>query len=297
MPNQHIADKPGTAQRVGHERGIHGASPFWDRGRSAWVWVDIEERALKAYFTEQEEFSTWHLPSRPGACAPCGSGRVLVALEDGCYTVELEYGIVDPLFPLEQYRELNVFSSGGLDRLGRFWCTSAHITKNAPTGKLYRLHADLKVFVETETLDDCRGLEWSPDGAYGYMSNAMKRSVDRVDCNPASGELSSQSPFIALRKGTGLPAGLAVSMDGDIWICQYGGACISRWSSKGAHKKTYELPVDYITGCAFGGKKMNELWVTTACRDDLPRKEEQAGGLFHIFVDDTHGVPARDFSA
>ena len=97
----------------------------------------------------------------------------------------------------------------------------------------------------------------------------------------------------------GVPDGMTIDEKGMLWIAHFGGSRISRWNP-GSSKmlEEYLLPVTNITSCAFGGKNLNELYITTV-RAGLSanqlKQQPYAGGLFRL---KTHiqGAPTYKFS-
>ena len=71
----------------------------------------------------------------------------------------------------------------------------------------------------------------------------------------------------------------------NVWVCHYGGACISVYNLKGKKIHKIDLPAKNITNCTFGGLKNNELFVTTALKG-LKKSEienyKYSGSLFNI---------------
>ena len=52
----------------------------------------------------------------------------------------------------------------------------------------------------------------------------------------------------------------------NVWICHYGGACISVYNSRGKKIHKIELPAKNITNCTFGGLSNNEIYISTALK-------------------------------
>ena len=84
----------------------------------------------------------------------------------------------------------------------------------------------------------------------------------------------------------------------NIWICHYGGGCISVYNIRGKKIHKVNLPAKNITNCTFGGPKNNELYATSALKDlkrsDL-KKYNLSGSLFNIMTN-TKGVISKPFN-
>jgi sugar lactone lactonase YvrE len=83
-----------------------------------------------------------------------------------------------------------------------------------------------------------------------------------------------------------------------IWIAHWGGSCVARWNPKtGELLCKVEIPARQVTSCAFGGKNLDTLYITTA-REGLGEKDLQeyplSGGLF-VVKPGVKGVKANLF--
>ena len=71
----------------------------------------------------------------------------------------------------------------------------------------------------------------------------------------------------------------------NLWVCHFGGACISVFNKKANLIHRIQLPAKNITNCTFGGKNTNELYVSTATKGmnkaDL-RKFRYSGFFFSV---------------
>jgi hypothetical protein len=66
----------------------------------------------------------------------------------------------------------------------------------------------------------------------------------------------------------GVPDGLTVDSDGNLWVAVWGGGELRRYSPTGALLSVLPVPVERPTSCAFGGPDSSTLFFTSA-RDGL----------------------------
>jgi L-arabinonolactonase len=74
-----------------------------------------------------------------------------------------------------------------------------------------------------------------------------------------------------------------VDAEGFVWNGRWGGSTIARYAPDGTLDRTYKLPVETGTCMAFGGDKLDELYITTAWYGMDPagrRAQPHAGDLF-----------------
>lgn len=92
---------------------------------------------------------------------------------------------------------------------------------------------------------------------------------------------------------------------GRIWVAKWGGWCVECYDLNATNQSspivcTYELPVEQVTACAFGGPDLDQLYVTTAScglSDAAKREQPLAGSLFVInLANIARGVKAVPFA-
>lgn len=64
--------------------------------------------------------------------------------------------------------------------------------------------------------------------------------------------------------GDGIPDGMAVDVEGHVWVALFGGGCVRRYAPGGLFVDRIELPVSQPTSVAFGGDDLEDLYITTA---------------------------------
>src|SRR5690606_18729213 len=82
----------------------------------------------------------------------------------------------------------------------------------------------------------------------------------------------------------GGPDGMTTDAKGGVWIAHYGGGRISRFLPDGTLDFQIMMPATQITSMAFGGEKLDHLYVTSAAQflpDNAPDRAV-AGALFEV---------------
>jgi sugar lactone lactonase YvrE len=123
--------------------------------------------------------------------------------------------------------------------------------------------------------------------------------VAAYDYDVASGHISNRQVVISIPSQEGSPDGMAIDAEDKLWIAHYGGSQVCRWDPQTGNKiMSVRLPVSQPTSCAFGGKHLDELYITT-CRENMKdeqlKQEPLAGALFRCTGFPVKGVPAFEF--
>ncbi len=95
----------------------------------------------------------------------------------------------------------------------------------------------------------------------------------------------------------GSPDGMTVDAGGDLWVAVYGGGRVQRYSPKGDLKAELAVPAEQTTCCAFAGRGLSRLYVTTATEgwSDDRRRAEPGAGLVYRIDTDAAGRPAAPY--
>jgi sugar lactone lactonase YvrE len=103
--------------------------------------------------------------------------------------------------------------------------------------------------------------------------------------------------LIDVPEEVGGPDGLTVDADGDLWIAIFGGGRVQRYSREGKLREEVSIPARETTSCAFAGRGLNRLYVTTATENwsDEQRRAEPGAGLTYRVDTDATGRPAAPF--
>lgn len=266
-------------------RASVGEGPVWDERTGELVWVDILGRLVHRYDRERGPLEPLTTPLDVGAAVLRQAGGLVLALQDGFWLTDgweaprpwLKVGPDDP-----QCR----FNDGKVDPQGRFWAGTMEYDGADDRGRLYRLDPDGTVSTQVEGVRISNGLAWTRDRRTMYFIDSFAWSVDAFDFDATSGTLSGRRTAIAFERDGSVPDGMCIDADDHLWIAFFGGSSVRRYDPlTGECSMRIDLPAPDITSCAFGGPDLDELYITSSCRDlDAAGRERHpaAGGLFRI---------------
>ncbi|MDG6106903.1 SMP-30/gluconolactonase/LRE family protein [Dactylosporangium aurantiacum] len=269
----------------------HGEGPVWSASWGGLRWVDmlagdILSLAADATVTRR------HVGTVAAVVRPRTRGGAVIGVERG-FALEDPDGMITHLPPVWADGGIRM-NEGGCDPDGRFYCGSMAYDQRPGAASLYRLDPDGSVRVVLDGVTISNGLEWSPDGSRAYYNDTPTGQVTVFDYDPATG-LTGRRAFVTVPDHLGHPDGLTVDVEGGVWVALHGGGAVHRYTPGGALDEVVELPTAQVTACAFGGERLDELFVTTSREGMEPGDDPVAGTLFRAAAG-IQGLPVRAFA-
>jgi sugar lactone lactonase YvrE len=241
-----------------------GEGPCWDPGLGTLVWLDILGREVHV------GDRTYTTPDLVGAAVPRRGGGLVLALGTRFATLDLEDGALRTLARVPADPALVRMNDGKTDPAGRFWAGTMALDGVRGRGALYRLDPDATPTEVLAPVSVSNGIGWSPDATHMFFVDSPTRTIVRFGYEVERGALGRRSLLVDTSGFAGMPDGLAVDADGNVWVAFWDGAAVRCFSgTNGALLDEIRLPVTRPTSCAFGGADLATLLITTA-RTGLP---------------------------
>ncbi len=261
-----------------------GEGPCWHPGRGSLWWLDITGQQLFEWRLAGVTVRSRSLPQLPGTIALTSDDRLLVALRDGLYLLAPDRDPLESFASSPEHQPKHFrFNDGKVDPQGRLWVGTLALDGRAGASKLFRVTRDRSVQTMLNGVTISNGLAWTPDGRTLYYVDSPTRRVQAFDFDGEKGTLSRGRTAITLAENDGWPDGCCMDAEGCLWLAHWGAGKVTRWDPAAARRLlTVPLPVANVTSCAFGGAKLDRLFVTTAAPENGATPELEAGFLFEI---------------
>jgi len=279
------------AELIVDARNAVGESPVWVPQENALYWVDIANGGLQRWSADTGHVHAWKTPEMLACIARHSNGGWVAGMESGFFHLHPHSdGSLDSerLASVEHRREDMRLNDGRCDRQGRFWAGSMvlDMSLSAPEGRLYRYSAGQSGVIAAQ-LDGFivpNGLGFSPDGTTMYLSDSHSdvQLIWAFDYDTETGTPSNRRVFVDMNHFPGRPDGAAVDAEGFYWICANDAGLIHRFAPDGRLDFSLAVPVKKPTMCAFGGSRMDTLFVTSIRPGDDHDPHSLAGGVFAL---------------
>ncbi|MEI6742964.1 MAG: SMP-30/gluconolactonase/LRE family protein [bacterium] len=265
-----------------------GEGVTWDESTQTLLWVDIDGRQLHR-MDSSGRHEAQSLVAPISVVIPTRDGRLLAVSGLGVGFLGDDGVVVDLIASLPADGDGHA-NDGRCDPQGRLWIGTVDRSGKNAAG-LFCVDSEGAIVKARDGRALSNGIDWSPDGSKCYHVDSQHRTVEELTLNsdglPA--EVRTLASFDAI------PDGLSVDIDGGIWIALWDGGAVVRLTPDGKIDRRIEVPGGWITSCAFGGRDLRTLYITSARTDldpEIAKTCPSAGSLFACDV----GVSGRGYT-
>ncbi len=264
-----------------------GEGPVWDEDAQTLYFIDI--LGQKIFSHDGKKLTEMSTGRNIGCAVLREKGGMAAGMIGGWYFVDFPDGEITFIGDPEADNPESRFNDGKADPAGRFW-TGTMSTKldtgygeAGPDSGLYCLDTDLHMSTLATDIIQGNGMGWTHDAKKFYFIDTQRFHMKEFDCDIEKPELTNCRICIDFKDYSGIPDGMTVDDEGMVWVAFWGGSCIRRFDPRdGKLLETVELPALNVTCCCFGGKNMDELFITTGALGTDLEKYPLAGSVFKL---------------
>ena len=256
--------------------------------------VDIREgRVLSARLDGDRLVDTAEVRVREtvGAVALAEDGGLLVAAARRLATISPDGDLAFGPDLLTDDRPMR-FNDGGVDPQGRF--VVGTLSLSGPIGRETLLRVDPDGSVETlrAGIQLSNGVGWSPDGTTIYHVDTPAKTLSSHSYGP--GGFDADEPWLpVVTDFPGFPDGMRVDAEGMLWVAQFSGGCVVRYSPDGRELARVLVDARQPTCVGFVGERL----LITSAIEHLPAAERgPADGALFVADVGVAGVPPHRWS-
>lgn len=242
---------------------------IWDEQRERLYFVDIEYRKIYMLEKGTENLQSMEVPEFVGCIVLQRDGSLIAALTKGLCYIDFDERVCRRVMN-GILKEGIRFNDGKCDEQGRLWVGSMAVLQDE-----YAERAGSLYCIEKERVQGVypgysipNGIDFDGKMEYLYHIDTAKKQIERYQMGE-DGTLKNRKTVADLRREPGDPDGMCMDAEGNLWAAMWGGSqvvCIEPGSGKILDR--IQVPEKYPSCCVFGGKEMDQLFITTA-RDEM----------------------------
>jgi sugar lactone lactonase YvrE len=257
-----------------------GENPYWHPDEQVLYWVDIPPGLIYRFDPKTETHKLVFDAKRTiGGFTVEADGSLLLFMDRG--TVgrwrDGKFDVVIEEVPLAGYSRFNDIIA---DPEGRVY--AGVVETDTESGRLLRLEKGKEPVMVMDGLTIPNGLGFTPDLTGLYFTDSNQQRIYRFDYDRATGDLSNRRVWLQTPSDGGLPDGMTVDVNGDVWSARWDGRALHHYSPDAIEIEKIVFPANQVSSIAFGGPEYDVAYVTTAGGHDRAKNGEKAGALFQI---------------
>ena len=275
---------------------ILGEGTLWVPSHNSIYFVDIKKKKILILNVKNNKKRIVKINKEIGFLAHIKKDIFILGLQSELRIVNLKNKKTIRSIPIEEDKPLNRINDGKVDPKGRLWFgTMDNPERNIKNGSLYCLDKNLNI----RKVDTKYYITNGPAfiNAENFLhTDSRSKIIYKIRINKKY-KIVKKTKFLKFSKKQGSPDGMTIDSKKNIWICHFGGACISVYNLRGKKIHQVNLDAKNITNCTFGGLKNNEIFISTALKGmkkNEIKKYKLSGSLFKIKTNVT-GIKPKTF--
>ena len=273
-----------------------GEGTLWVKEHNSIYFVDIKKKKICSLNIKNKKKKIFNVNKEVGFIAHVRGNIFILGLQGELRIQNLKSKKVLKSIPIEPEIKLNRINDGKTDPAGNLWFgTMDNLERKIEKGSLYKLDKNLKLTRVDKNYRITNGPAFIDQFNF-YHTDSPKRTIYKIKINK-NNKIISKKIFKKLTPEEGVPDGMTVDKNKNLWVAHFLGACVSVFNSRGKLVNRIQFPAKNITNCAFGGKNNQELYVSTATKgmDKADLRKFRYSGFFFGVKTNKKGVLQKKF--
>jgi len=263
---------------------ILGEGTLWVPNQNSIFFVDIKKKKIFKYNIKTKVKKIIKVDKEIGFITYIKKNIFLLGLKSELRIINLKTKKILKSIKIEKDKPFNRLNDGKTDPTGRLWFgTMDNPERKIRSGSLYCLDKKLKLHKIDTRYYITNGPAFINENTFFHTDSGVK-TIYKIKINNAY-KIVKKSKFLKFDKNEGTPDGMTIDSKQNLWVCHFGGSCISIYNLKGKKIHKIYLPAKNITNCVFGGYKNNEVFISTALKNmkkNEIKKYPMSGNLMKI---------------
>ena len=290
-----ITSKPECVWKL---KNLLGEGTLWVKSLNSIFFVDIKKKKIFILNTKNNKKKIIKVNKEIGFLSHIRKNIFILGLKGELRIVNLKTKKKIKSIILEKDKPLNRLNDGKTDPRGRLWFGSMdNLERNVESGSLYCLDNNFKLTKVDSKYMITNGPAFIDEKNF-FHTDSKKKIIYKIKIDNNL-NIKRKKIFIKFSKSDGSPDGMTVDKLKNLWVCHFGGACISVFDKNAKKIHKIKLPAKNITNCTFGGSNNRDLYITSALKGlktaDI-KKYNLSGSLFKVKTN-SKGNISKSFGA
>lgn len=273
-----------------------GEGPHWEDATQSLLYVDIKYMDVHRWNSVTDQDTKLHMKDTVSLVVPRHAGGYIIGLGRRLSLLEWDTATATTIVEVDQNTG-NRFNDGKCDARGRLWAGTMGFEmgpgKFEPeAGSLFSLDLGRTIRHHIPNVHISNGLAWTDDNKTMFYIDSIPRKVYAFDFDLEKGVLSNQRVAVDFNKPEagilfGFPDGMTIDRDGNIWVAVFGAGAVVKFDPQtGKNLQQVDIPAKQTTSVCWGGKNLDEMYVTCArvdmSEEEIQRTQPLAGSIFKV---------------
>lgn len=243
-----------------------GECPMWDYRTGMFYWSDMLAGQIFSYNPKTGEKKVVCEGKNVSGFTMNEGGGFVCATHQGLYLWDEERGWTE--IATEFAGQALHSNDASADAKGRFiFGTTFYdqtVGDNFERGRLYSVDEKGGISIIDDGWGLSNGIAFSPDNTIMYVVDTYERVVYAYDYDLETGKATNKRVIVRIPDNEGIPDGMTVDAEGCLWVAQWYGYCVVRYSPEGEVLLKIHVPSGQTSSVMFGGDDLTDIYVTTA---------------------------------
>ncbi len=276
-----------------------GEGPVWDIINGELLWVDYDSGKVCKYHVNSKNYSEVSIADTIMLAIPTNRNNWIVAINKNIAIYNPRKKKIIKQVTIQENKPNNRLNDGKCDAFNRLWIGTMSNNADAPVGALYKVNDNLVYEKMDESFIIPNGIAWNKKNTAMYVVDSMIKKIFRYDFDLEKGTIGNKSVLIDTSAENGLPDGMAIDEDDNLWVAFWQGQSVLQYDTyTGEVLARISVPAFIPSSCCFGDEDLGTLYITSSRKYDRKENIEKfphAGALFSI-KPGIKGMPAQFFN-
>jgi D-xylonolactonase len=273
-----------------------GEGTLWVSEHSSIYFVDIKKKKIFSFNIKNKKKKIFKVNKEIGFIAHIKDYIFILGLQGELRIQNLKSKKILKSIKIEPNLKLNRINDGKTDPAGNLWFgTMDNLERKIEKGSLYKLDKNFKLIKVDKNYRITNGPAFIDQHNF-YHTDSPKKIIYKIKINK-NNKIVSKKIFKKLSPEEGSPDGMTLDKNKNLWVAHFHGACVSVFNQKAKLIHRIQFPAKNITNCAFGGKNIKELYISTATKgmSKADLQNFRYSGFFFSVKTNTRGVLQKKF--